>query len=86
MLIRHGRLYRGFSPVAYARLCSVAGVCHVRLGEVRLARRWFSLAMSSGPRRVAHGMRWAATLVPGVARVVWPAQERRSLRRTFLSG
>ena len=86
VLHRHGRLYRSVSPVAYARLCSVAGVCHVRLGEVKRARRWFALAMGSGPRKLAHGMRWAATLVPGLARALWPAQERGSLRRSLLMG
>jgi len=64
-------------PSLLAQYCAIAGVAAVRTGDMRRARGYFRRAMRANPRSWKHRLRWAITLVPPLANLVWSGRRYR---------
>jgi len=79
ILDRHGEVLRTQSPPTYLTYHGIAGVNAARLGDLRRARRHFSVAQGLRRGTVLNQLRWLATFAPGARGWVWRA--RGELRR-----
>jgi len=76
ILRRHGETFRTRSPATYLTYHGIAGVNAARLGELRRARRHFSVAQGLRRGTLLNQLRWLATFAPGPRG--WPWRARRA--------
>ncbi len=86
--IQQGLDVLGASPIPdlglLGRYATEGAVAAIRLDMHDEARRLFSLARSAQPGELRPMLRWAASLVPGVANICWPRTD--SPRNRHLNG
>jgi hypothetical protein len=76
-IVEHHEDRLSLLPSLLAQYCAIAGVAAVRTGDYRRARRYFRRAMRANPRSWKHRIRWALTLVPPLASLVWRGRRYR---------
>jgi glycosyltransferase involved in cell wall biosynthesis len=76
-IVEHHEDRLSLLPSLLAQYCAIAGVAAVRTGDVRRARGYFRRAMRANPRSWKHRVRWALTLVPPAASLVWSGRRYR---------